>query len=60
MLGFTDGCIILNNKDVMITIDKQQDIKLNKEQLSKYKFIYIAKEKNHYTIEYTNRAISFL
>ena len=60
MLGFTDGCIILNNKDVMITIDKRQDIKLNKEQLSKYKFIYIAKEKNHYTIEYTNRAISFL
>lgn len=60
MLGFTTACIIFNNKDVMITIDNKQEIKLNQEQLPKYKFIYIGKDKKHYTIEYTNFAKSFL
>ncbi|RXM38454.1 hypothetical protein BOQ62_17140 [Chryseobacterium sp. CH21] len=60
MLGFTTACIVFNNKDVIITIDNKQDIKLNKVQLPKYKFIYVGKDKNHYTIEYTNHAKSFL
>lgn len=60
MLGFTAACIIVNNKDVVITIDNKQDIKLNKEQLPKYKFIYIGKDKKRYTVEYTNLAKSFL
>ncbi|MBO9691678.1 hypothetical protein [Chryseobacterium sp.] len=60
MLGFTAACIIVNNKDVVITIDNEQDIKLNKEQLPKYKFIYIGKDKKRYTVEYTNLAKSFL
>ncbi|MFY1048474.1 hypothetical protein [Chryseobacterium sp. GP-SGM7] len=60
MLGFTTGCVIFNNKEVTITIDNKQTIKLNKEQLPKYKFIYIEKNKNHYKIEYTNGAKSFL
>ncbi|MCJ7936199.1 MAG: hypothetical protein MUW56_21850 [Chryseobacterium sp.] len=60
MLGITDGCIIINNKDVTITIDNKQIIKLNKQQLPKYKFIYVGKDKNHYRIEYTNNAKSFM
>ncbi|MDR6464577.1 hypothetical protein [Chryseobacterium sediminis] len=60
MLGFTTACIIFNNKDVVITIDNKQEIKLNKEQLPKYKFIYVGKDRKHYTIEYTNLAKSFL
>ncbi|QBJ85147.1 hypothetical protein DDI74_02250 [Chryseobacterium gleum] len=60
MLGFTTACVIFNNKDVVITIDNKQEIKLNQEQLPKYKFIYIGKDKKHYTIEYTNFAKSFL
>lgn len=59
MLGFTTACIIFNNKDVIITIDNKQTIKLNKQQLPKYKFIYIGKDRNHYQIEYTNEAKSF-
>ncbi|AZA48687.1 hypothetical protein EG346_11060 [Chryseobacterium carnipullorum] len=59
-LGFTAACIIFNNKDVTITIDNKQNIKLNKDQLPKYKFIYIGKDKNHYKIEYTNEAKSFM
>ncbi|MGU3376957.1 hypothetical protein [Chryseobacterium sp. M5A1_1a] len=59
MLGITDGCIIINNKDVTITIDNKQTIKLNKQQVPKYKFIYVGKYKNHYQIEYTNDAKSF-
>lgn len=60
MLGYTNSCIIFNNKEVTITIDDKQEIKLNKEQLPKYKFIYIWKDKNNYKIEYTNHAKSFL
>ncbi len=41
-------------------LDNKQDIKLNKEQLPKYKFIYIGKDKKRYTVEYTNLAKSFL
>lgn len=59
MLGFTTSCVIFNNKDVTIIIDNKQTIKLNKEQLPKYKFIYVAKDRNHYKIEYTNDAKSF-
>ncbi|RXM50313.1 MULTISPECIES: hypothetical protein [unclassified Chryseobacterium] len=60
MLGYTNSCIILNNKDVTIIIDNKQTIKLNKEKLPSYKFIYVGKNKNHYKIEYTNNAKSFL
>lgn len=60
MLGFTIGRIIFNNKEIIITIDNREIIKLNKEQLPKYKFIYIEKDKNHYKIEYTNKAKSFM
>lgn len=60
MLGYTNSCIILNNKEVTIIIDHKQTIKLNKKQLPKYKFIYVGKDKNHYKIEYTNNAKSFL
>ncbi|SHF71890.1 hypothetical protein, partial [Chryseobacterium vrystaatense] len=60
MLGFTTACVIFNNRDVTITIDNKHTVKLNKEQLPKYKFIYIGKDKNHYKIEYTNIARSFL
>lgn len=60
MLGFTTTCVIFNDKEIIITIDKKQEIKLNKEQLPKYKFIYIGKDKNHYKIEYTNKARSFM
>ncbi|THV60700.1 hypothetical protein [Chryseobacterium candidae] len=60
MLGFTTACVIFNDKEIIITIDKKQEIKLNKEQLPKYKFIYIGKDKNHYKIEYTNKARSFM
>ncbi|MGE8514225.1 MAG: hypothetical protein ACN6N7_16105 [Chryseobacterium culicis] len=60
MLGFTTACIIFNNKDVIIIIDNKKEIKLNEVQLPKYKFIYVGKDKNHYIIEYTNHAKSFL
>lgn len=60
MLGITDGCIIFNNKEVEIIIDNKHKIKLNKEQLPKYKFIYIWKDRNKYKIEYTNEAKSFM
>lgn len=60
MLGYTNSCIIFNNKDVEIIIDHKDKIKLNKEQLPKYKFIYIWKDKNNYKIEYTNKARSFM
>ena len=60
MLGFTTACIIFNNRNTTISVDDKQKIKLNKEELPKYKFIYIGKHKNHYKIEYTNRAKSFL
>lgn len=60
MLGYTNSCVILNNKEVTIIIDHKQTIKLNKKQLPKYKFIYVGKDKNHYKIEYTNNAKSFL
>ncbi|WP_139329360.1 hypothetical protein, partial [Chryseobacterium ureilyticum] len=33
MLGYTNSCIILNNKEVTIIIDHKQTIKLNKKQL---------------------------
>ncbi|SHF71679.1 RHS repeat-associated core domain-containing protein [Chryseobacterium vrystaatense] len=59
-LGYAGSCVIENNKDVVITIDDKKQIKLNSEQLPKYKFIYIGKDKNHYKIEYTNIARSFL
>ncbi|KFF01817.1 hypothetical protein [Chryseobacterium luteum] len=60
MLGLTNSCVIFNNKEVEIIIDNKHKIKLNKEQLPKYKFIYIGKDKNHYKIEYTNKAHSFM
>ncbi|WP_312399973.1 hypothetical protein [Chryseobacterium sp.] len=60
MLGYANSCLIFNNKEVTIIIDNKQTIKLNKQQLSKYKFIYVGKDKNHYKIEYTNRGKSFL
>ncbi|KMQ64275.1 hypothetical protein ACM46_08250 [Chryseobacterium angstadtii] len=60
MLGYTNSCVIFNNKEVEIIIDKKHKMKLNKEQLPKYKFIYIEKDKNHYKIEYTNKARSFM
>lgn len=59
MLGYTNSCVIYNNKEVTIIIDNKQTIKLNKEQLPKYKFIYVEKDKNRYKIEYTNNAKSF-
>ena len=60
MLGYTNSCVIFNNKEVEIIIDNKHKIKLNKEQLPKYKFIYVEKNKNNYKIEYTNNAKSFL
>lgn len=60
MLGYTNSCVIFNNKEVEIIIDNKHKIKLNKEQLPKYKFIYIWKDRNNYKIEYTNEAKSFL
>lgn len=60
MLGFTTACIIFNNRYTTIRVDDKQKIRLNKKELPKYKFIYIGKHKNHYKIEYTNRAKSFL
>ncbi len=60
MLGYTNSCVIFNDKEVTIIIDNKQTIKLNKEQLPKYKFIYIEKNKNNYKIEYTNEAKSFM
>lgn len=60
MLGYTNSCIIFNNKEVTITIDNKQKINLSQKQLPKYKFIYIGKDKNNYKIEYTNIARSFL
>lgn len=60
MLGVTNGCVILNNKGVIVIIDNKHTIELNKQQLPKYKFIYVGKDKSHYTIEYTNNARSFL
>jgi hypothetical protein len=60
MLGYTNSCVIFNNKEVEIIIDNKHKIKLNKEQLPKYKFIYVGKDRNHYKIEYTNEAKSFL
>jgi len=59
MLGYTNSCIILNNKMVTITIDNKHTIKLNKKQLPNYKFIYVGKDRSHYNIEYTNKAKSF-
>ncbi|WP_029292418.1 hypothetical protein [Chryseobacterium hispalense] len=59
ILGYTNSCIILNNKEVTITIDNKQTVKLNKEKLPNYKFIYVGKDRNHYKIEYTNNAKSF-
>ncbi|MDC8104689.1 hypothetical protein MTQ00_09070 [Chryseobacterium sp. B21-037] len=60
ILGYTNSCVIFNNKDVEIVIDNKHEIKLNKEQLPKYKFIYMWKDRNNYKIEYTNEAKSFL
>ncbi|WP_343686178.1 hypothetical protein [Chryseobacterium gleum] len=59
MLGFTTACVIFNNRNVTIMVDNKQTVKLNKDQLSKYKFVYVEKDKNHYQIEYTNKAKSF-
>lgn len=59
-LGYAGSCIIENDKNVIITIDSKKQIQLNNEQLSKYKFIYIEKDKNHYRIEYTNKIKTFL
>lgn len=59
-LGYAGSCIIENDKDVIITIDDQKNLKLNSKELPKYKFIYIEKDKNHYKIDYTNNARSFL
>jgi hypothetical protein len=39
-----------NNKDVIIIIDNKKEIRLNEVQLPKYKFIYVGKDKNHYTL----------
>ncbi|MBP1164595.1 MULTISPECIES: hypothetical protein [unclassified Chryseobacterium] len=60
MLGITRACVIFNNKEVAITLDNKHEIKLNREHLPKYKFIYIWKVKNNYKIEYTNKARSFM
>jgi len=60
MLGYTNSCVIFNNKEVEIIIDNKHKIRLNKEQLPKYKFIYIWKDRNNYKIEYTNEAKSFM
>jgi hypothetical protein len=39
MLGYTNSCIIFNNKEVTIIIDDKQEIKLNKEQWSYYLWV---------------------
>ncbi|MDN4030187.1 hypothetical protein [Chryseobacterium gambrini] len=58
-LGYAGSCIVENDKDVSIIVDNKKYIKLNSEKLPKYKFIYVAKNKRNYKIEYTNKAKSF-
>ena len=59
-LGYAGSCIIENNKEVIIRIDHKKQIKLNPEELPKYKFIYIEKEGRNYKVEYTNTVKRFL
>ncbi len=58
-LGFAGACIISNDKEVSIKIDNKKEIILNKEKLSKYKFIYVGKSNMNYTVEFTNKARTF-
>lgn len=59
-LGYAGSCIIENDKEVIIRIDHKKQIKLNPEELPKYKFIYIEKERRNYKVEYTNTVKRFL
>lgn len=57
-ISLAGSCIIKNNIETLIMIN-QNKIKLNKEKLSSYKFIYLMKNGKKFTLEYTNTAKSF-
>jgi len=58
-LGFAAPCIINNFSDVSIFIDNKKKITLKPENISNYKFIYINKHRNSYSILFTNKAHSY-
>ncbi|NML56729.1 hypothetical protein [Chryseobacterium cheonjiense] len=58
-LGFAAPCIINNFSDVSIFIDGKKKITLKPENINNYKFIYINKHGNRYSILFTNKAHSY-
>lgn len=58
-LGFAAPCIINNLSDVSIFIDGKKKITLKPENINNYKFIYINKHRNRYSILFTNKAHSY-
>ena len=55
-LGFAAPCVIDNSNDILIFIDDDKKIMLKSENINKYKFIYINKQRNKYSITLTNEA----
>lgn len=58
-LGFAAPCIINNFSDVLIFIDGKKKITLKPQNINNYKFIYINKHRNRYSILFTNKANSY-
>ncbi|MCS3533073.1 hypothetical protein [Chryseobacterium sp. JUb7] len=58
-LGFAAPCIIDNSRDVLIFFDNKRKILVKSEKINKYKFIYINKNKNKYSIVFTNMAHAY-